>query len=196
LSDWFGGGQILVGVELHGNATALTGLRMTCVRSRRAQHSTTAAHRHAFRQGDFRWHGESQFDDRALRERCLGVKKYSTAAQVLNETGHRPPFEVNGQRLMCFETLSAPAFETIGTFAHRCILLAASRSSGQLDQRSLTLSWIDAAGKLQGSHPAELWKYDDKVNTIALASRASSFFQGPSSLGVIPCRQSQDVKKF
>jgi hypothetical protein len=50
-----------------------TGLGLTRLGSGRTQDPPTTSHRHVFRQGDFGWHDESQFHDRPLRERGLGV---------------------------------------------------------------------------------------------------------------------------
>jgi len=106
LADGLVGGQVLIGIELHGDPGSLTSLGMTGG----AQHPPTTPNRHVFPQSDFRGHGKSQFHDRPFRERRLGVKENSTAAQVLSKSGHSPSLEVNRQRQVQFETLRAPAF--------------------------------------------------------------------------------------
>jgi len=129
------GRQILVGIESHGDSSSLSCLRMPCLRmirlrliclrmtrletisrrSRGPQHPPTAAHRHTFRQSDFGGHGKSQFHDRSFGKRRLGVKKYSTAAQVLDKSGYSASLEMNRQcrRLMHLETLRRSPFQTI-----------------------------------------------------------------------------------
>src|SRR5271163_2326590 len=102
------GGQVLVGIELHGDSASLivlgtTVLRMPVLamnglRSPGAQHPSTTPNRHAFPQGDFGGHGESQLHHRTFGKRRLGVEKYSTATQVLSKSVHSPSIEVNGQR--------------------------------------------------------------------------------------------------
>jgi hypothetical protein len=91
-----------------------------------AQHPPTTPNRHVFPQSDFRGHGKSQFHHRPFRERRLGVKENSTAAQVLSKPGHRPSLEVNRQREVQFETLRASAFQimfqTIRICVHKYIL--------------------------------------------------------------------------
>ena len=88
-----------------------------------AQDSSTTPNRHVFPQSDFGRHGEGQFHDRAFRERRLGVKENSAASQILSKSGHSPSVEVNRQRQVHFETLRAPAFQTmfntIGICVHR-----------------------------------------------------------------------------
>src|SRR5450759_1678558 len=140
LRDWLVGGQVLVGIELHGDSASLTGLG-----SQGAQHPPTAPNRHVFPQGDFRWHGKSQFHDRPFRERRLGVEENSTATQVLGKTGRSPSIEVNRQRQVHFETLRASAFKTIRICAHCSSFPDLALS----DPWTLTLSRIEPAGKFQ-----------------------------------------------
>ena len=147
------GGQVLVGIELHGDPASLTGLG-----SGGAQHPPATSNRHVFRQRDFRWHGKSQFHDRPFRERRLDVKENSAATQRLGKSGHSPSLEVNRQRQVHFETLRASSFYT--TF--KAIRICAHRSSlpdpALSDRRTLTLSRIEPAGKFQVGHVPELWK--------------------------------------
>jgi hypothetical protein len=85
---------------LHGDSASLTGLKLTSLgrtrlRSQGAQNPPTTPNRHAFRQSDFGGHGESQLHDRPFRQRRLGIKKYSSAAQVLSKSVHSPAIELN-----------------------------------------------------------------------------------------------------
>jgi len=153
LGDGFVGGQVLVGIELCGDAVSLAGWA-----SRGTQHPSTTSNRDVFRQGDFRWHGKSQLDDRSLGERCLSIKENSTTTQILNKSGYSPSIEVNRQWLVHFETLRTPALQTIRIRAHG----SSFSISGQLTS---TLSWIEAPEKLQVGYIAGLWKFAPKVNT-------------------------------
>src|ERR1019366_10087195 len=113
LNDGLVGGQVLVGIELRGDPTSLTGLR-----SRGPQHPPPAPNRHVLRQSDFRGHGESQFHHRSFRRRRLRVKENSTATQVQGKSGHSPSIKVNRQRQVHFEKPRASPFQTIGICAH------------------------------------------------------------------------------
>jgi hypothetical protein len=113
VSAGFVGGQVLVGIELHGDSAPLPVPGMTISRNPGAQHPPTTPNRHVFPQGDFGGHGESQLHHRTFGKRRLGVKKYSTATQVLGKSVHSPSIEVNGQRQAHFETLRASPFQTM-----------------------------------------------------------------------------------
>ena len=133
--DRFIGRQILIGIELHCDATPLIALSMSILRitargSRTAQHSPAAPHRHALRQRDFGRHHKSQFHNRTLRIRPLGIEKDSPSTESLSKSRHGSSFELNCQRQVHFETLRAAplnkVFQTIGIGAHR---ISSSRSS-------------------------------------------------------------------
>jgi hypothetical protein len=113
VSAGFVSGQVLVGIELHGDSAPLPVLGMAIPRNPGAQHPPTTPNRHAFPQGDLGGHGESQFHHCTFGKRRLGVKKYSTATQVLSKSVHSPSIEVNGQRQAHFETLRASPFQTM-----------------------------------------------------------------------------------
>jgi hypothetical protein len=100
--------QILIRIELHGNAISLTTLRR-----RSAEDASAAANGHVFPQSDLRWHGKRKLNDRALWQRSLGVEKDAATTQILGEGRHSPTFEVNRQWKVHFETLSASAFQAI-----------------------------------------------------------------------------------
>jgi hypothetical protein len=106
LADGLVGAQVLIGIELHGDPGSLTSLGITGG----AQHPPTTPNRHVFPQSDFRGHGKSQFHHRTFRERRLGIKENSTAAQVLSKSGYSSSIEVNRQREVQFETLRTSPF--------------------------------------------------------------------------------------
>jgi len=116
-----------------------------------AQDSATTPNRHVFSQSDFGRHRESQFHDRAFRERRLGVKENSAASQILSKSGHRPSIEVNRQRQVHFETLRAPAFQTMFKAIRICVHLPPSILPGSNSRigGTSTLSRIGPAGKFQ-----------------------------------------------
>jgi hypothetical protein len=100
-------GQILIRIELRGNPISLTTLGWSS-----AQDASATTNRHALSQRDLGWHGKRKLNDRALGQRSLCVEKDAATTQVLGEGRHGPAFEVNRQRKVHFETLSASAFQT------------------------------------------------------------------------------------
>ena len=117
LGDGFVGRQVLIGSELHGYSASLTSLRR-----RGAYYPSSTANRHALCQGDFRWHGEGQFHNRPFRERRLGVKENSTAADVLRETVKAPFLKLDSQRQVYFKTLGTPPLQSIEVGIHQATL--------------------------------------------------------------------------
>ena len=207
---WNARGQVLIGIELHGEPVSLIPVRTTGL-GRSPQNPPTTPNRHVFPQGDFGGHCESQFHDRAFRKSRLRVKENSAASQILSKSGHSPSVEVNRQRQVHFETLRAPAFQTMFNAIRICV----HRPSLPDPVRGSTAHLNSIADRTGREVPNGRWACITIQTAKPCTTKATKYHEGfrsqafpswpwwltvsqidPRPCAVLPCRHPQDVKKF